>query len=256
MANLFGLLFLIFFIVTFVLLIKPSLTARGGKAPLPRLKIFVYGILASFASLVMVGFTVPKVDPKKLDVEQFSDDKVKVSQDNDGKIVVAPVETEQTNDLQKKSETSLGMTPEQFRKQFNEKLKALKIDTIRPVAEFDVSKGQFKDSFQVMFSDAISLTGTVNKDGALHELTYIVGGTQDYERAMMDLLILTGISSQIISPDEPKINTVVIDLINKSLKGIEKENNVHSEIVGNTKYYALASKATGLWFGIAPKEDE
>ncbi|WP_336152597.1 hypothetical protein [Acinetobacter ursingii] len=255
MANLFGLLFIILFIVTFVLLIKPSLTARGNKAALPRLKIFVYGMLASFASLVMVGLTSPKVDPKKLNVEQYSDDQVKVTQE-DGKIVVAPVETEQKNNLQKKSETSLGMTPEQFRKQFNEKLKALKIDSIRPVAEFDVSKGQFKDSFQVMFSDAVSLTGTVNKDGSLHELTYIVGGTQDSERAMMDLLILTGISSQIISPDEPKINTVVIDLINKSLKGIEKENNVHSEIIGNIKYYALASKATGLWFGIAPKEDE
>lgn len=95
MANLFGLLFIILFIATFVLLIKPSLTARGNKVALPRLKIFVYGMLASFASLVMVGLTVPKVDPKKLDVEQFSDDQVKVSQDKDGKIAVAPVEQQE-----------------------------------------------------------------------------------------------------------------------------------------------------------------
>lgn len=94
MANLFGLLFIILFFATFILLIKPSLTARGNKAPLPRLKIFVYGMLASFASLVMVGLTSPKVDPKKLDVEQYSDDQVKVTQE-DGKIVVAPVEQKQ-----------------------------------------------------------------------------------------------------------------------------------------------------------------
>lgn len=95
MANLFGLLFIILFIATFVLLIKPSLTARGNKVALPRLKIFVYGMLASFASLVMVGLTSPKVDNKKLNVEQFSDDQVKVSQDKDGKIVVAPVEQQE-----------------------------------------------------------------------------------------------------------------------------------------------------------------
>ncbi|RSC23031.1 hypothetical protein [Acinetobacter sp. FDAARGOS_515] len=98
MAELFAFLFFILFIATIVLLIKPSLTARGNKAALPRLKIFIYGLLASLAALVMVGLTAPKVDPKKLDVEQFSDDQVKVTQE-DGKIVVTPVEQkEKTKD--------------------------------------------------------------------------------------------------------------------------------------------------------------
>ena len=94
MANLFGLLFFIFIIATIVLLIKPSLTAFKNKPPLPRLKIFVYGLLATMFSIVMIGFTAPKVDPKKLDVEQFSDDKVKVSKTDDGKIVVSPIAKE------------------------------------------------------------------------------------------------------------------------------------------------------------------
>ncbi|MFX2243237.1 hypothetical protein V6356_13675 [Acinetobacter baumannii] len=95
MANLFGLLFFIFIIVTIILLIKPSLTALKNRPPLPRLKIFIYGLLAIMFSIVMIGLTAPKVDPKKLDVEKFSDDQVKVSQDKDGKIVVAPEEKDE-----------------------------------------------------------------------------------------------------------------------------------------------------------------
>ncbi len=89
-ANFFGLLFFIFLIATIILLIKPSLTARGGQAALSRLKIFIYGLLASLFSVVMIGFTAPKVDPKKL-AEQYSDDKVKVTTE-DGKIIVSPVD--------------------------------------------------------------------------------------------------------------------------------------------------------------------
>lgn len=95
MANFFGLLFFIFIIVTIILLVKPSLTAIKNKSPLSRLKILVYGFLATLFSMVMIGITAPKVDSKKFDVEKFSDDQVKVSQDKDGKIVVAPVEQQE-----------------------------------------------------------------------------------------------------------------------------------------------------------------
>ncbi|KOR09773.1 hypothetical protein ABW55_16095 [Acinetobacter sp. C15] len=252
MANFFGLLFFIFIIVTIILLVKPSLTAIKNKSPLPRLKILVYGFLATLFSMVMIGLTAPKVDPKKLELEQFSDDQVKVSQDKDGKIVVTPQEVKNKVST---PDSNLGMTPEEFRKRFNAKLDQLDIDSIRPIAEFKIKQGNFKDTFQVKFSNALSLTGTVNKDGSLRELIYIMGGTQDFEGTMMELLILSGISSQIISPNEPKVNNTVIELINKAVRGIEKEDNSHSEDIGDVKYYTLASKATGLWFGISPKKD-
>lgn len=95
MNNILFVFFVFSFISTVILLIKPSLTAIKNKSPLSRLKILVYGFLATMFSIVMIGFTTPKVDNKKLNVEQFSDDQVKVSQDKDGKIVVAPVEQQE-----------------------------------------------------------------------------------------------------------------------------------------------------------------
>lgn len=251
MDNLFALLFLVAFIATIVLMIKPSLTARSGKAPLSRGKIFLYGLAVSLFSVAMVGVFAPKVDTNQLDVEQLSDDKTKVSLQDDV-IVVSPVKQ-----AAEKVEANLGMTPEEFRKSFNKKLKELEVDTIRPVAEFDIKKGEVRDSFQVAFSDATNLTGLVNKDGKLHELTFIVGGTQEYEKAMMDILILSGITAQVISPNsDGQSGKVVIDLINMALKGIQKENNTHSKVLGDVKYYALASEHVGLWIGVSPASDE
>ncbi|WP_287001096.1 hypothetical protein [Acinetobacter sp.] len=147
MANLFGLLFIIYIIVTIILLIKPSLTALKNKPPLPRLKILVYGFLATLFSMVMIGLTAPKVDPKKLDVEQFSDDQVKVSQDKDGKIVVAPVEQKEKTQADKDKDAA------QIRQQFEDRKAELdeedkphfgwpRVDYTKTVAKVDLSHDQ------------------------------------------------------------------------------------------------------------------
>lgn len=147
MSNLFGLLFFIFIIVTIILIIKPSLTALRNKPPLPRLKILVYGLLATMFSIVMIGLTAPKVDPKKFDVEQFSDDQVKVSQDKDGKIVVAPVEQKE------KTQADIDKDAAQIRQQFEDRKAELdeedkphfdwpRVDYTKAVAKVDLSNDQ------------------------------------------------------------------------------------------------------------------
>lgn len=102
------------------------------------------------------------------------------------------------------------------------------------------------------------MTGSVNKDGMLRGITFIVIPGKNYERAMMDTLILTGISSNVVSQANKEQETadIALNLINKALQGMENENNSHSEIIGDIKYFAAASKFTGLWFGMEPVENK
>ncbi|MBF9260992.1 hypothetical protein I0P11_07545 [Acinetobacter baumannii] len=93
MATLFTLIFFISLFFTIGLLIKPSLTARGNNPALSRGKIALFGLTASIFSVALVGVFAPKVE-QKLDVEQFSDEQVQVTEQN-GKIVVSPKEADQ-----------------------------------------------------------------------------------------------------------------------------------------------------------------
>lgn len=242
MATLFALLFLIALIGTIVFLIKPSLTQFKSKPALSRGKILLYGLALNFVFLALVGVFAPEVESKE---SQAAAPAVQ----NPTQPEVAKKEVQPA-----KVEASLGMTPEQFRQKFNEQLKALDIETIRPVAEFDIKNGSVRNTFQLMFSQDVGLTGTVNKDGYLRELIFVVGGTEESEKAMMDLLILSGISAKVISPDTEAGNELV-KLITAALKNIGQEENSHSKVFGSVEYYALANDVTGLWVGITPAEE-
>lgn len=239
MAIFFALVFFVASIGTLIFLIKPSLTQFKSKAALSRGKILIYGLAVCLVSLAMVGIFAPEVENKE--VQAAAPAAESNTQPQAAEKEVLPVKTE----------ANLGMTPEQFRKKFNTKLKELDIDSIRPVAEFDIKDGSVRDTFQIMFTQDVGLTGTVNKDGSLRELIFTVGGTKEYEKAMMDLLILSGITAQVISPGTEAGNELV-KLITAALKNIGKEENTHEKVIGDVEYYALASEVTGLWVGVSP----
>lgn len=243
MAELFAFLLLIAFIGTIVCLIKPSLIQAKFKSKLSRSKIFLYGLALNFVLLALVGVFAPEVENKEVPAA------TPAAQNK------AQPETTEKEIQPVKAEANLGMTPEQFRKAFNTQLKTLDIDSVRPVAEFDIKTGEVRDTFQVMFSQDVGMTGIVNKDGFLREIIFTVGGTKEYEKAMMDLLILSGISAKVISPDTDAGNELV-KLINKALKNIGEEKNTHKKVIGDVEYYALANEVTGLWVGISPKDDQ
>jgi len=169
-----------------------------------------------------------------------------------GEVVEAPI-SKKNEPI--KIESNLGIKPEEFRKKFNAQLKNLEITTVRPVAEFDMYKGEVRDTFQVYFTDSLGLNGVVNKDGTLRELTYIVGATRDYENAMMDLLIVTGVTARVLNPNNDNAPPQIVELINVTLENVGKEKNVHHTIVGNNRYYAMANEAIGLWVGFAPAKE-
>lgn len=239
MATLFALLFLIALIGTIVFLINPSLTQFKSKPALSRGKILLYGLALNFVFLALVGVFAPEVD------------------NTDGQAAApatqnaAPPEVAKKEVQPAKVEASLGMTPEQFRQAFNKQLKTLKIDTIRPLAEFDIEKGETQDIFQVMFSTDVGMTGIVNKEGFLRELVFIVGGTDNTENATLDMIILTGISSQIFTP-QTNISPDILDLMTQALKDLDVADNMHKKTIGHIEYFATANRVTGLWVGISP----
>ena len=242
MSILFALLFLIASIGTIVCLIKPSLTQVKSKPALPRMKILLYGFALTLICLAMVGIFAPEVETK--DGQATAPAVQKQEQPAPTEKEVQPV----------KAEANLGMTPEEFRQKFNAKLKELDIDSIRPVAEFDIKKGEVRDVFQVMFSDDLGLTGTVNKDGFLRDIVFIVGRSNDYQKAGMDLIILSGITAKVISPDTDAGNELV-KLITAALKNTGQEENNHNKVIGNVEYYASSNEVTGLWVGVSPAND-
>lgn len=245
MATFFALLFLVGLIGMFVGLIKPALFNKINPSN-SRIKILMGGVVVNMVLLALVGVFAPKVETKPEQANEASKSEPVNSVDQENK------------QQSIKAEANLGMTPEQFRKEFNKKLKDLDIKSVRSVGEFDIKPGEVRDIFQVDFSDDIVLTGSVNKDGMLHGLTFIVVPGENYEKAMMDTLILTGISAGIVNTPENKDKTskAVIDLINKALDGIENEKNSHKQTIGNVEYMALASQFTGLWFVIETPENK
>lgn len=157
--------------------------------------------------------------------------------------------------LPAKVEANLGITPEQFRKDFNAQLKALDIESISPMAEFDIKTGVARDAFQVLFNQDIAMVGAINKDGNLREVNLLLGGTKNYEEAMRQLLILSGITTRIVS-NTPEAGEELIILIGDAMDNIEKENNSHNKIIGDVNLYTHANKETGLWVIISPNADK
>ncbi|EHU2507831.1 hypothetical protein ACMATZ_002972 [Acinetobacter baumannii] len=244
MATFFALLFLVGLVAMVVGLIKPALFNKINPTN-SRIKILVGGVVINMVLLAMVGVFAPEVEKKEVTTKQETQSEPKVQK-------VAEVKT----DTVKSEEANLGMTPEQFRQAFNKRLKDLDITIVRPVGEFNIKNGDVRDVFQVEFSNEVNMTGAVNKDGMLRSITFITVPGKDYEKTMVETLLLTGISSNIVNTPENRDRTgkVVIDLIDGALKGIEKEGNTHTKTVGNVEYMAMASKFTGLWFSMEPPE--
>ena len=146
MATLFALLFIASIIATLVLLIRPSLIKWKGQA-VSRGKIGLSGVVICFISLALVGVFAPKVDPKTMDVEQFSDDKTTVTQHGDV-IEISPTEEEP-----KKTQSEIDQEAEKYKQKVLAQQQALAdedkphfkvpaVDYSSPVAKVDLKNDQ------------------------------------------------------------------------------------------------------------------
>ncbi|WP_228155131.1 hypothetical protein [Acinetobacter ursingii] len=249
MAELFAFLFFIVFIVTCVFMAKPSLSQFKNRHALTRKQIALYGFGTCFVLFALIGIFAPKPPVSTTSVA------------NDKKIEPVTVEpkVEKADTVKAESvkvEENLGMTPEEFRKKFNAELKKHEIDFIRPLGEFDIKNGNVRDSFTVQFSTDLGITGTVNKDGMLREVLVIMTNSSEAENPVPSLFVVTGNISNILSNNSKQGTESLVDLIKKAMEGMKNKENTHSKVIGNVKYYAIASPEMGLWVGFSPKNDD
>ncbi|WP_026471130.1 hypothetical protein [Alkanindiges illinoisensis] len=151
---------------------------------------------------------------------------------------------------------NLGITAEEFRQKFNAELKKADLSELRPVAEFDIKQGEKAGTFNVMFGDALGMMGVVDKQNNLKSLIFMMGRTDEGEKVGLNLLLLSSFAARVLNPEveHEKTATTLMGLIQKAMKDPTAENNTHSQVFGNTKYYSLASPYTGLWVGFEPVE--
>lgn len=251
MAEFFAFLFLIGLITTCVFMAKPSLSQFKNRPALTRKKIALYGFGTCFVLFALIGVFAPKLPTPTTAVVENKKNETAIVEPKGEK--VAEIQPEE---VPVKLEANLGITPEQFRKAFNDQLKKHDISFIRPLGEFDIRKGDVRDSFLVQFSDDLGMTGTVNKDGMLREVIFIMTNSNPNENPVPSMFVVTGTTSNVLSNNSKEGTDSLVDLIKKSMEGMKDENNTHSKIIGNIKYYALASPELGVWIGFSPKDEK
>lgn len=260
MEGIFVLSFLaiiVLWVLTLIGLVSPKQyqNFRKGKI-VTRGQVLLFGVTGTIVLFIIIAITAPDINKNTATVTQVQTENSKAV-----KAVNVPEKKQEvvatTSSKPVTLETNIGMTPEQFRQGFNKRLNDLDLDSVRPLAEFNIKNGEVKDIFQVPFSDEINMTGTVNKDGMLQDITFIIVPKDNPQKTMLNSLILIGNASNTINNGEYKSEAgkAITDLITKALDGIDNENNSHNKIVGNTEYYAMASKYTGLWVGISPAKE-
>nr|WP_181716617.1 hypothetical protein [Psychrobacter sp.]QJS05679.1 hypothetical protein [Psychrobacter sp.] len=161
---------------------------------------------------------------------------------------------ESSSDPQPSSQTltegaTLGMSLNTFKRNFKTQtnelgLKAYNLNNIK------VEQGKVNDVFTSTFGNDIAMIGSIAKNGEINSITYIMGKTDNGQKAALDLLALGAITAKALNPDLPQKNTseVVGKLMTDAANKAKKDGEVKvTKVEGNVKYTVSVSKILGLW---------
>jgi|GEM_PF-7093888 len=144
---------------------------------------------------------------------------------------------------------TFGITPDEFGSRLSAEAKEVGLGDIA-VDKFSVTEGSVNDVFSEKISDAIAMNGTVDKNGELKSVTFIMGQTENGDTEIMNMMMMAGLSARAISPNQPKeqsagvLTEVVVDAVKQFG---EKGDGEASKIVGDIKYSSLANSQLGIW---------
>lgn len=234
MVYLFALIFIAAAIAAIIGLIKPSLFKFKSDVVPNRWKVFGIFFLVSFISLAFVDVFAREVE---------STNKVSTEAKKDStEIQATSSKTEEKKHVADDNESNLGLTHEQFRVSLNQKLKSVNISYLRPVAEFDLEKGEVNDTFNVMLTDNVGVVGTVSKSSdKVKEINILYGGESDKDAA--DFLVITGLIVQTLSLGK---DTAPKELVPLMEKAVENKNQVQSKVIDGKTYTVIDSDVLGL----------
>lgn len=259
-----SLLLLIVIIVMFVGLINPKWIKnfKQPDKPYTRKQIFWGGVIGTVVFTTIGVITLPEVknDQKALTQEAEAQAEEAAGVDTTAQSLSAQAPVKQTEAVpdSAKEKHNLGITAEEFRTRYNAGVKTLNLDGVHTLKKFDMTVGSVRDVFQVKTTDHVLLTGSVDKDGMLHELTFMYGGEGESAGLEGIKAVLTAtLAAQAVNPDyKAQAAKALTRITTEAMDNLDTEDNTVREVFGDFEYYAMASTELGLWIGIINKNSE
>lgn len=273
MLAIIGLILLVIPVVYIYSFIKPEkfniCTDKNPSGKYSRMKFTGMTILAWFAvGVASTFFTDPEantenVTAKNSEPTTVSKQEPKPDQvENNEKVAIAtpvkedPVKETKKEVVETKKEPTLGLTVDEYGKKYMAEVKAVGLGDYK-WGDVDLKEGAVNDTFTLKLSDAVALTGAVDKNSEIKSLTYIMGRTNEAGKEILNMVMLAGLTARTLSPELPKEKTagVVAELTNKAVEKFTKEGEAkESKVVGDVKYTVIANKVTGIWIVFSPKD--
>lgn len=154
----------------------------------------------------------------------------------------------------KAADKTFGITPVEFSRRFSAEAEEVGFGKV-PYGDFETTKGAVNDSFSVILSEAIAMNGTVDKNGELKGITFIMGKTQNGDKEVLNMAMMAGLSARAISPELPKEESAgtVMKVLGEAVERFQENGEGEaSKVVSDVKYTAFASKTIGIWIILEP----
>lgn len=245
---LFAFLSLIFFVLIVVGLINPKWVKMQT-----RMRAFLIFFVGMIVSAILFDATMSDEEKAK----QKAEIEAAAQKNEEDKLVTqqqkAEVKPKQVEQVEVKTEKSLGLTPEEFRTKLNEEIIQADISTIKPLKKFKLDGNTF--TVEDLSNNGIGLVGKVNTKGEIESLLYIVSKA-DNSNDVAAIMLYPGLTAKILSPQikTEKKTQALIDLMTKAAQGIDNAENFHEKTIDGISYYSTASKQLGMWVGFEGKE--
>lgn len=252
-------------------LIKPAKlnirTKRNPNGKWSRGK-FALGIMGAWVAAIAIGVAITPEQSTTIDIDEVASEaglsendyevdengaiEVKATAADVSEVVEAePVKATVTPEAVDKT---FGITPVEFSRRFSTEAEEVGFGKV-PYGDFETTKGAVNDVFTVILSDAIAMNGTVDKNGELKGITFMMGKTENGDKEVITMAMMAGLSARAISPDLPKEQTggAVFEVLGEAVEGFsETGEGESSKVVDDVKYTAFASKTVGIWVILEP----
>ena len=199
------------------------------------------------------------LSPDEYEMQDNGALKIKAPEEPDTSVDIATAQVDDkqnaaVEDVTETADKTFGITPLEFSRRFSAEAEKVGFGEV-PYGDFETTKGAVNDTFSAMLSEAIAMNGTVDKNGELKGITFIMGKTQNGDKEGLSMVILAGLSARAISPDVPKEESAgtVMKVLEEALEGFQASGEGEaSKVVNDVKYTASASKTIGIWIVLEP----
>lgn len=151
---------------------------------------------------------------------------------------------------------TIGMTPEEFRKEFNARANSME-SPLKISKKFTIEDGPLQDTFQYMFTDYLGITGSVNKaDGSVRDIM-MLGRGDGTAASGANIIVVMGLVILATNPDIPAndVGGIISDL-HVLDDGVDLSTIDESSVRNGIRYHVQGSNELGLMFSAGDANDK